>query len=134
MNAHVEHYLNFVTSYTKVTYAKLRSDCRIRHIREARQCLAYLLRYNTQMTLSEIGNVLNRHYSTILHSTEVLNDEMKLYPNKYKWMERIPTLDYHNILPSKQLYICQRCGSESHHTTALHQWQTATDREAAGNA
>lgn len=60
-----------------ITLDELTGDSRRRHIVEARQTAAWLLRHAfKRMTLSEIGDLLGREYTTIIYAIESVEMRM----------------------------------------------------------
>jgi hypothetical protein len=52
----------------------LKGKCRKRKFVEPRQLSMYFLKLETTLTLQEIGDTVNRHYSTVIHSLEQVNN------------------------------------------------------------
>jgi len=69
--------LDAVAKFTSVTREEILGAARKKNVVHARHLLAYLLRNLTEMTLIEIGEFINRHYSTVHDSVIYIEDERK---------------------------------------------------------
>jgi hypothetical protein len=124
------YYAEQVTKHTKIGLRQMQSQDRHRDITESRQCLMYLLKFKMKLTLMEAGELMRRHYSTVQHALQVIQD-IQRYQGKYLWLDKVRPYQTHNIMPKNTLYLCDQCGGTHDHTNALHQRQAAADREAA---
>lgn len=68
--------VNTVSKYYGVTISELKGKCRKRRIVKPRQIIVYLLRTKARMVLSDIGDVLNRDHTTMIHSITCIQNEL----------------------------------------------------------
>ena len=125
-NAELYYYAEKVTKRTGVSLRDMQSRNRKRELVEARQCLMYIMRYKMKMTLSAIGKLMRRHHSTVIESLNVIED-LKITTNRFHWMDHVKLYTGHNIMPQKNLYLCERCGSTNDNHYALHLGQAEAD-------
>jgi hypothetical protein len=93
----------------------------------------YLLKFKMKLTLMEAGELMRRHYSTVQHALQVIQD-IQRYQGKYLWLDKVRPYQNHNIRPKDTMYICDQCGGTHNHTNALHERQAAADSTPAGYA
>lgn len=67
---------DFVAAQFKITINELQSKSRKRVVAFPRQVAMYLARKHTDSPLSEIGQVLNRDHSTVVHSVKAITNKM----------------------------------------------------------
>jgi hypothetical protein len=108
------YYAEQVTKRTGVGLRQMQSQDRHRDITESRQCLMYLLKFKMKLTLMEAGELMRRHYSTVQHALQVIQD-IQRYQGKYLWLDKVRPYQTHNIMPKNTLYLCDQCGSTSNH-------------------
>jgi chromosomal replication initiator protein len=68
--------LNTVSNYYGVTINELKGKCRKRRIVKPRQVIMFLLRTKARMVLSDIGDVLNRDHTTVIHSITCIQNDI----------------------------------------------------------
>ena len=68
--------LNTVSNYYGVSIEDIKGKCRKRRIVKPRQIIVYLLRTKARMVLSDIGDVLNRDHTTMIHSITCIQNEL----------------------------------------------------------
>jgi len=68
--------LNTVSSYYGVTISELKGKCRKRTIVKPRQVIMFLLRTKARMVLSDIGDVMNRDHTTVIHSITCIQNDI----------------------------------------------------------
>jgi chromosomal replication initiation ATPase DnaA len=74
------HILETVCSLKGVSVADLRSGKRTQPLSWARAITAYIFRMHTQLSLSEIGAVLNRNHSTIAVAIKKVKRQLEKQP------------------------------------------------------
>lgn len=71
---------------------ELRTRTRKRHILEPRQVACYMIRYNTELSLKQITNLLELDHSSVIHSVEmvkVLSSYDKAFGEKWNcWLKK----------------------------------------------
>ncbi len=65
-------------------YGKKRTNKLVR----VRQLFCYFARKYTNMSLREIGNIVNYDHCTVIHSLKVVNNEIEIYPMMKLKIER----------------------------------------------
>lgn len=80
---------NEVKNEYGVTAFQLYSSSRHQAIREARQVFSHLMRKHTDMTLSEIGKLVNRDHSTVIHACRTVESDIDGNVRYKKRYERI---------------------------------------------
>lgn len=68
--------LNTVSNYYGVTISELKGKCRKRRIVKPRQVIMFLLRTKARMVLSDIGEVMNRDHTTVIHSITCIQNDI----------------------------------------------------------
>jgi chromosomal replication initiator protein len=68
--------LNTVSNYYGVTINELKGKCRKRRIVKPRQVIMFLLRTKARMVLSDIGEVMNRDHTTVIHSITCIQNDI----------------------------------------------------------
>lgn len=68
--------LNTVSKYYGVTINELKGKCRKRRIVKPRQVIMFLLRTKARMVLSDIGDVMNRDHTTVIHSITCIQNDI----------------------------------------------------------
>jgi chromosomal replication initiator protein len=68
--------LNTVSNYYGVTINELKGKCRKRRIVKPRQVIMFLLRTKARMVLSDIGDVMNRDHTTVIHSITCIQNDI----------------------------------------------------------
>ncbi|MBP5165873.1 MAG: chromosomal replication initiator protein DnaA [Oscillospiraceae bacterium] len=69
-----------ISSYFELTPEELSGKSKVKNTAQARQIAMYLMRKLTNMTLEEIGAVLNKDHSTVLHSIKKVEDSIAESP------------------------------------------------------
>jgi hypothetical protein len=82
----INHIHKAICNDYKVTVEDLKGLSRKRKYTEPRQLSHYFLKLETTLTLQEIGDTSNRHYSTVLHSLKSINN---LYETNKRFRERV---------------------------------------------
>lgn len=80
---------NEVKNEYGVTAFQLYSKTRLLHIRESRQVFSQLMRKHTDMTLKEIGKLVNRDHATVMHSCKVVDADIESNQKFRKRYDRI---------------------------------------------
>jgi chromosomal replication initiator protein len=68
--------LNTVSNYYGVTINELKGKCRKRRIVKPRQVIMFLSRTKARMVLSDIGEVMNRDHTTVIHSITCIQNDI----------------------------------------------------------
>jgi chromosomal replication initiator protein len=68
--------LNTVTNYYGVSIEDIKGKCRKRKIVKPRQIIMFLLRTKARMVLSDIGEVMNRDHTTVIHSITCIQNDI----------------------------------------------------------
>ena len=68
--------LNTVTNYYGVSIEDIKGKCRKRKIVKPRQVIMFLLRTKARMVLSDIGEVMNRDHTTVIHSITCIQNDI----------------------------------------------------------
>jgi chromosomal replication initiator protein len=68
--------LNTVSNYYGVTINELKGKCRKRRIVKPRQVIMFLLRTKARMVLSDIGEIMNRDHTTVIHSITCIQNDI----------------------------------------------------------
>ena len=68
--------LNTVSNYYGVTISELKGKCRKRRIVKPKQVIMFLLRTKARMMLSDIGEVMNRDHTTVIHSITCIQNDI----------------------------------------------------------
>jgi chromosomal replication initiator protein len=67
--------IDTVSNYYGISIKDIKGRCRKRKIVKPRQVIMFLLRTKARMNLSDIGDIMNRDHTTVIHSiTCVQND------------------------------------------------------------
>lgn len=74
-----KHILSLVCQYFQVDEDALRSRSRKKMLSEARRLAAYLLRKHSDLSLMDIGSLIGRDHTTVLHAIQKVEEEIKLY-------------------------------------------------------
>ena len=87
----------FIKKFCKLHNVKYNDVCgknRTKIVREVRQVLQYLFKINTIFTLNKIGELTGgRDHATVLHSIDVIENELNYFEKKYKISEYIINFD-----------------------------------------
>ena len=68
--------LKTVSNYYGVSIEDIKGRCRKRKIVKPRQVVMFLLRTKARMVLSDIGEVLNRDHTTVIHSITCIQNDI----------------------------------------------------------
>ena len=68
--------LRTVTNYYGVSIEDIKGKCRKRRIVKPRQVIMFLLRTKARMVLSDIGEVMNRDHTTVIHSITCIQNDI----------------------------------------------------------
>jgi chromosomal replication initiator protein len=68
--------LNTVSNYYGVSIEDIKGKCRKRTIVKPRQIIMFLLRTKARMVLSDIGEVMNRDHTTVIHSITCIQNDI----------------------------------------------------------
>ena len=68
--------LKTVSNYYGVSIEDIKGRCRKRKIVKPRQVIMFLLRTKARMVLSDIGEVLNRDHTTVIHSITCIQNDI----------------------------------------------------------
>ena len=68
--------IDTVTQYYQVSIKDIKGKSRKRRIVKPRQVTIYLLRTRARMILSDIGEVMNRDHTTIIHSVKCIENDL----------------------------------------------------------
>lgn len=68
--------LSTVSNYYGVSIEDIKGKCRKRSIVKPRQIIMFLLRTKARMVLSDIGDVLNRDHTTVIHSITCIQNDI----------------------------------------------------------
>jgi len=66
--------LSAVSEITEVEKSKIQGSERFKKTMAARHLFCYFARQKTNATLLQIGNMLNRHHSTVINSLQLISD------------------------------------------------------------
>ena len=73
----IEIIFNTVCYSYNVKMQAVRGKNRQANIREARQLVAYFIREYTDLSLPNVGYMINRDHSTVIHSIKVVRDQVE---------------------------------------------------------
>ena len=65
-----------VSNYYGISIADIKGRCRKRKIVKPRQVIMFLLRTKARMMLSDIGEVMNRDHTTVIHSITCIQNDI----------------------------------------------------------
>ena len=68
--------IDTVSKYYGISIKDLKGKCRKRKIVKPRQVIMFLLRTKARMMLSDIGEVMNRDHTTVIHSINCVHNEL----------------------------------------------------------
>lgn len=68
------HVIETALIYFEMTDVELKGKKRTRHFAMARHIICHLLRYEYGMTLKEIGLLLNRDHTSVMHGVKTVSD------------------------------------------------------------
>ena len=68
--------LNTVSNYYGISIEDIKGKCRKRRIVKPRQVIMFLLRTKARMVLSDIGEVMNRDHTTVIHSITCIQNDI----------------------------------------------------------
>jgi chromosomal replication initiator protein len=75
---YVESIIKEICKYYSLTAEQVKGKSRKREIVKARFISIYIIKNETDFTLSAIGRIFNRDHSTILHSIKIINNTLTL--------------------------------------------------------
>ena len=75
---YADNIVNEISQYYKLGVDLIKGKSRKREIVKARFIAIYLIRSDTDFTLSAIGRMFNRDHSTILYSIRIINNTLTL--------------------------------------------------------
>ena len=88
----IDHIIEVVCNYLNLDFARFNSTERTREIAQARQIAMYLIRRMTNLSLKDIGKALgNRDHSTVMHSLEKVEAQMRSDPAFAETVKEITT-------------------------------------------
>jgi chromosomal replication initiation ATPase DnaA len=70
-----------VNALPEISKEKLLSSCRDREIVLTRQCIGYILHNKYGLSLTSIGNILDRNHATIIHGNKAVEVSLYLHRN-----------------------------------------------------
>jgi len=70
-----------VNALPEISKEKLLSPCRDSEIVLTRQCIGYILHNKYGLSLTSIGNILDRNHATIIHGNKTVEIALYLYQN-----------------------------------------------------
>ena len=73
-----------VSEITGVSKSKIQSTERYKKTMAARHLFCYFARTKTNATLLQIGNMLNRHHSTVINSLQLISDMIDINDEETK--------------------------------------------------
>ncbi len=79
LNVSTDAIIDITCKQYKVTLPMMQEKTRRRRILRPRQIACYLLRKYTYLTLEEMGDMFNQHYSTIINALNTIDSQYKLY-------------------------------------------------------
>lgn len=68
--------IDTVSSYYGVSIKDIKGKCRKRKIVKPRQVIMFLLRTKARMILSDIGELMNRDHTTVIHSITCIQNDI----------------------------------------------------------
>jgi chromosomal replication initiator protein len=71
-----EYIIEKIASYYGISIEEISGKSKIKNTAMARQISMYLMRKLTNLTLEEIGTVLNKDHSTVLHAIRRIEDNI----------------------------------------------------------
>lgn len=71
-------YIHKVCTFYNITLRDLKSDNRYKNFTRARHMISYLLTNHTELTLEEIGGLLNKNHSTIVYAKSKIRDYLDI--------------------------------------------------------
>ena len=96
----VEAVITTIEEYTGIPLGTLRSQSRVRPIREARQLAIHFIHKHSMMTLSASARVLRRHHSTAIHSNKAVSNDFdtnKKYRQNYTFFNAVIINKINNV-------------------------------------
>ena len=88
----IDHIIEVVCEYLNLDFARFNSTERTREIAQARQIAMYLIRSMTNLSLDDIGREFgNRDHSTVIHSLDKVEEQMKKSPTFAETVKEIKT-------------------------------------------
>lgn len=88
----VDHIINVVCELFGVAESDVKSKSRQRIFTEPRQIIIYFLRLKTELSLKKIGEIFSRDHSTIIYSSQFVNEAMEVDKKFRAKVERIESL------------------------------------------
>ena len=82
---------DFVAKYFDLDTNSLQGQSRGRDVTNARQIAMYLIRRMNNMSLKDIGKAFNRDHSTVMHSLEKVENQMRSDPAFAEVVKEITT-------------------------------------------
>lgn len=68
--------IDTVINYYGITIKDVKGKCRKRKIVKPRQVIMFLLRTKAKMILSDIGELMNRDHTTVIHSITCIQNDI----------------------------------------------------------
>lgn len=75
---YVDNIITEICKYYSLSIEEVKGKSRKREIVKARFIAIYIIRMETDFTLSGIGKIFNRDHTTILHSIKIINNTLTL--------------------------------------------------------
>jgi chromosomal replication initiator protein len=76
--------VNLVCQYYQVDEEQLKSRSRKKTLNEARRVTAYLLRKHTELSLMDVGALMGRDHTTVLHALQKIEADLKTNSTAFK--------------------------------------------------
>jgi chromosomal replication initiation ATPase DnaA len=76
---YVDDIMNAVCNSTFLSEEDISSSSRVRSTTQARQVFCYLAWRNTNLSLVEIGRIINRKYTTVIHARDSVKCEVEMF-------------------------------------------------------
>lgn len=68
--------IDIILKICDVTIIKIKSNSRLKEIRQPRQLIHYFLRKNTELSLWSIANLTDNDHSTVMHSIKTVENDL----------------------------------------------------------
>ena len=88
-----DNILKFVSDHLRISTDEMRGKARWRAIVEARQIFCYICRKLLPLSLSQIGNIINKDHATVLHSVKTIEDRISVYPDEKIFLDNYASND-----------------------------------------
>lgn len=89
-NPSINSIVSAIVKVTGIEFNRIQSPKRQREIVNARQLFCYFTRKRTELSFSEIGDIINRDHATVIHSVKEIKN-LLTYDREFK--EIVPEIE-----------------------------------------